>query len=106
MNTLVPHVMNIAIEITNPNPINSDCKLFRLDKPISYPSWGANKLTQETHYVVVSRRDIPGVHETYIFPADETGCILDWLELPGSQGEPCSHEEALGHAGINVLEVQ
>ena len=37
-----------------------------------------------SNYVVVSGVDDFYVCETYIFPADERGNVLDWGELPGS----------------------
>lgn len=50
--------------------------------------------------VVVSATIIPttGI-ETYIFPADSSGRVTDWEELPGSTSGTLSHEEALRNAG-------
>jgi hypothetical protein len=38
--------------------------------------------------------------ETYIFPSDETGKVIDWGELDGSYRGGLSHEKAIEDAGF------
>ena len=38
---------------------------------------------------------IQGYPETYIFPCDPDGNVLDWTELPGSAKGTTSHEEVM-----------
>lgn len=40
--------------------------------------------------------------ETYIFPADEHGNVLNWLDLDGSYKGGLDHEEAIRRAGWQV----
>ena len=42
-------------------------------------------------------------YETYIFPADEDGNVLDWGELEGSYRGGMDHEEALHNAGYEIV---
>lgn len=41
--------------------------------------------------------------ETFIFPADENGTILDWGELPGSFRGAVDHARALDRAGFTIV---
>jgi hypothetical protein len=55
-------------------------------------------------YVVVSAVSVAFTGpETYIFPADETGAVRDWGELPGSYRGGLSIQEALERAGYVVV---
>jgi hypothetical protein len=68
--------------------------LYRLDPPLL----GAEM-------VVVSAIDSAfdtGIPETYIFPADESGQVADWGELPGSYRGAADHGQALRNAGYEV----
>lgn len=57
----------------------------------------------EYDYVVSS-----GVHvtfegaETYLFPADAEGNVLDWMELPGSFKGDIDPEAAVRNAGYEI----
>ena len=42
--------------------------------------------------------------ETYIFPADESGKVVDWGELDGSYRGGLDHTAALAGAGYTVQE--
>lgn len=81
----------------NPNA-RGDQRLYRVDPPMSYDD---NKTTE---YVVVSAVDVfdVGEPETYIFPSDKDGTIVDWLELDGSYKGSKDHEQALRYAGYEV----
>ena len=46
-------------------------------------------------YVVVSAVNTYSGPETYVFPADEHGNVLDWGELPGSFQGDLNHDVAL-----------
>ena len=74
-----------------------DAKLYKVSPWIKYGD------RRETNYVVVSRVDAfySGL-ETYIFPSDEKGKVLDWGELDGSQRGNVSHEDVLKSAGFIV----
>ena len=51
----------------------------------------------EFDYVVVSKVCVSNNWETFIFPADEDGNVIEWIELPGSSGGSISHEEVLNN---------
>ncbi|QOI66975.1 hypothetical protein SEA_GARDENSTATE_63 [Microbacterium phage GardenState] len=57
--------------------------------------------THEAHVVVSGVFAYSGP-ETYIFPADEEGNVLDWMELPGSFQGDIDHERALRDAGFTI----
>ena len=58
-------------------------------------------LEGHTH-VVVSAASVLGRPETYIFAADESGEITEWLELDGSMRGTLQHKDALAKAGYEV----
>lgn len=67
--------------------------IYRLSRPITY---GYEHDDSKTQHIVVSATIVEGSGpETYIFPADENGVILDWLELPGSYGGGLEHDYAI-----------
>jgi hypothetical protein len=73
-----------------------DANLYRVDPPMAYEDG-------TTEYVIVSA--VVALYsgpETYIFPANESGEVIDWLELPGSFKGGMDHDEALRGAGYEV----
>lgn len=81
----------MAEHISDLTNFRGDARLFRLASPYK---WRADK--PHTFYVVVSKADVPySGWETYIFPADVEGNVLDWGELPGSARGNVSHLEAI-----------
>lgn len=81
-----------ATEVTRVELMSdADQRLYRLDPPHA-----------SGQYVVVSAVNDYLIHETYIFPADEHGKILDWTELPGSYRGGTNHAEALAGLGYEV----
>jgi hypothetical protein len=43
------------------------------------------------------------INETFIFPADESGSVIDWGELEGSLRGTTSHQKALEGAGYKLV---
>jgi len=85
--------------IKNVNPeANGKQKLYKLSVPIEYEE------KQTTNYIVVSAANVmfSGI-ETYIFPSDKNGDILDWTELDGSKKGTISHEKVLIGAGYTII---
>lgn len=90
---------NTARFLKNLN-MKGDAKLFELSSPVEYDE------AEETKFVVVSA--VIAMYsgaETYIFPANEEGEILDWGELDGSFRGGLDHEQALSNAGYEVKEL-
>lgn len=77
-----------------------DARLYRVEPEVAYTTMGGGELF--SNYVVVSGVNNFYACETYIFPADEWGHVLDWGELPGSFQGYIDHEEALNYAGYEV----
>ena len=75
--------------------------LYRVSEPVPYGAPVNGSMQRYTSHVVVSATSVVGP-ETYIFPADPMGQVLDWGELPGSQRGTLSHRVALQAAGYEV----
>lgn len=68
-----------------------DARLFELDPPLDGST-----------FVVVSATTVLGRPETYIFPADENGSVINWGEMEGSFQGGKDHTRALANAGYEV----
>jgi hypothetical protein len=77
-----------------------DARLYALDGQKVLTKYDGRKVWY-TH-LVVSAADVFGAPETYIFPANADGTVLDWGELDGSQKGNVSHDEALSDGGYEV----
>lgn len=89
-----------ATHIRNLEGYMSDARLYKLSQPVMFKT----KMDGPEHptlYVVVSATNCPvtGRPETYIFPANEGGEVLDWLELKGSFRGELNHAKAIANAG-------
>ena len=73
--------------------------LYRLSEPLEGHEFVvASAVTIDLS--IIGRASEP---ETYLFPADESGAITDWLELPGSQKGTLEHADALRDAGYEII---
>jgi hypothetical protein len=73
-------------------------RLWQTSEPYSYPDdrWGdEGEPLGTTTYVVSSAANAYGGPETFLFPSDEGGNVLDWLELSGSVVGALDHERAI-----------
>jgi len=78
-------------------------KLYCLDPPLVAEAWDDDDDPAKHEYVVVSGTNAMfSGPETYIFPSNKNGEIVDWGELPGSYRGGLDHEEALKGAGYVV----
>lgn len=69
-----------------------DQRLYKLSDPLD-----------GNEYVIVSGTNVMfSGRETYIFPSNEAGEIVDWLELDGSFSGEIDHAQALENAGYEV----
>ena len=75
--------------------------LYKLSEPVRYTTRPGNE--HYTDHVYVSSLDSLRMRECYIFPADEDGKVLDWLELEGSMKGVLSHEHVLDAAGYTLV---
>lgn len=79
-----------------------DARLFKLDPPLPYKEWMSEPKQRLAEYVIVSAVEVGGEPETYIFPADTEGQVLDWAELAGSFQGDLDHTRALKGAGYDI----
>lgn len=92
------------IPIKNKN-WQGDARLYKLSEPIPYGDclWDDEAEEQKTEFVVVSANTVMySGPETYIFPTNEDGEVLSWLELSGSFRGGLDHAKALKGAGYEV----
>jgi len=75
--------------------------LYQVDPPMEGVELKSNS-KREFNYVVVSTAHTFGL-ETYIFGADETGDVFNWLELDGSMKGTSSHKKVLKNAGYELI---
>lgn len=80
---------------------NGVAGLYELSEPLK--SYAIDEIDSEYNYVVVSATIAYGRPETYIFGADESGNVIDWLELPGSIHGIYCHKTALENAGYEEM---
>ena len=66
-------------------------------------AYDADGVKHTTNYVIVSAVHDHLIHETFIFPADESGSVIDWDELDGSLRGTTSHQKALEGAGYKLV---
>ncbi len=90
-----------------------DAYLYELSESVKYSTWieedeedesGERLKTAFTSFVVVSGCYAYGYPETYIFPSDSQGKILNWGELIGSFQGDIDHKRALSQAGFQVVD--
>lgn len=74
--------------------------LYRIFPEVAYDDDG---VMHTTNYVIVSAAHDHLITETFIFPADESGSVIDWGELDGSLRGTTSHRKALEGAGYKLV---
>ena len=78
-----------------------EARLYKVTPPTKYDELEEGETTD---FVVVSATFAAfSGSETYIFPSDSEGNVLDWGELPGSFRGEHNHKRALINAGYSVI---
>lgn len=98
--------MKVATELRKLTGFEGNAWLFKLSEPVDYDyNYNTKQYEKSTNYVVVSAVDVMfSGPETYIFPANEDGKVINWSELEGSFKGGLDHLKALGNAGYEVNE--
>jgi hypothetical protein len=93
-----------AIELRKLEGFRGDARLYELSEPVEYDyDYNAEKYKSSTKYVIVSATSVMfSGPETYVFPADEQGNVVNWSELDGSFKGGLDHRRALTEAGFTV----
>ena len=73
--------------------------LYRIFPEVAYD----DGMMHTTNYVIVSAVHDHLINETFIFPADESGSVIDWGKLDGSLRGTTSHRKALEGAGYKLV---
>lgn len=87
-----------ATFVRNLSNFNGEAKLFRVEPAAAYDG------DKTTEHVAVSKVCGAWAHETYIFPANERGEVIEWTEMDGSARGEHSHEDVLRSAGYSISE--
>ena len=77
-------------------------KLWRMEPPLKDYEGEGHPLVMSSA-VDHSLGGMIRIHETYLFPADESGEITDWGGLPGSYQGDTNHEAAIRGAGYEPV---
>ena len=81
---------------------NGHAELFKLDTTMRV---GNTELGRKYNHIVVSAISNKWATETYIFPSDQNGEILDYTELQGSYRGGTDIDKALEYGGYEVVRV-
>lgn len=73
---------------------------YRVSPPVVYRDGVTDFIVTSASYI---DDDYLSVNETYVFPADDTGEVIDWGEIEGSFRGDTDHGEALRRAGYTLL---
>ena len=90
----------IATKIKRLEDFTGEAWLYRLSPPIIVKADYDGGFNGEVEYIVVSATvALYSGAETYIFPANDKGEVVDWGELDGSYRGGLDHIKALREAG-------
>jgi hypothetical protein len=94
----------IAWFVKNLDDYSGDARLYELDEPIHWQMWkDGEEVVRQALYVVVSATVVMfSGPETYIFPANKDGEVLNWIDLEGSFQGALDHAKALRRAGYKI----
>ena len=96
--------MKSATKIKKLKGFSGEAYLYELSEPVTYWEGSYEERGETTNFVVVSAATGLSGPETFIFPADEEGNVVDWTELGGSFRGGLNHDQALRIAGYEPQE--
>lgn len=78
--------------------------LYRLDPPLPARALPGRLRREQVsnEYVISSAVVVAYGPETYLFPADEEGRVVSWVELPGSQKGTLDNDAPLIELGYEI----
>jgi len=92
----------IATFVRDLSGFTGSAKLYHVSPPIEQKDWDGEVEAVHSHVVVSATVALFSGPETYIFPANEDGQVVDWGELDGSFQGDLDHEAALRGAGYEI----
>jgi hypothetical protein len=102
MSTETPETTQTATLVRNLTGFQGDARLFRLTPPVTVTDWADETTTLHEYVIVSATTAMSSGPETYIFPANADGEVVDWCELHGSFRGGLDHEAALNGAGYTI----
>ena len=99
----------VAEFVSTLSGFRGNATLWKVSPPMETDAWdpdGTRRVLEFSHVVVSAVEDYIhgfGVRETYIFGADETGKVLNWLELPGSTKGIVSPDKIFSKLGYTII---
>lgn len=95
--------MKIAQRIRDLEGFTGNATLYKLDPPIKVEPDYDGDFNGDVEFVIVSATvAFDSGAETYIFPSNKDGEVVDWGQLDGSFRGGMSHIEALKNAGYSI----
>lgn len=97
--------MNTATKVKELDGFNGHAALYKVEPPMEYdkPWDDDDPPAKTTDFIVVSAASVVfSGPETYIFPANEDGEVIDWGELDGSFKGGLDHSSAIEGAGYTL----
>ena len=83
---------------------NGHAALYQVNPPMAASTWDGPDAPSKMHdFVVASSAHALGRPETYIFPANDKGKVLDWVQMEGSEQGIYSHDDAFANVGYNIV---
>ncbi len=79
---------------------NGKARLYKVTPRATYAPTSSKQ--RQTSYLVSSAATAYGEDETYIFPANRSGAVLDWGELIGSGKGHLDCDRAIRDAGYTL----
>jgi hypothetical protein len=79
--------------------------VYKVNPAVKYDyDYDKEEYIKETSYIVASAATVPlSGTETYLFPCDKDGKVLNWGELEGSSKGIYDCDAAIENAGYNVI---
>ena len=97
-----------AVYLRDVDEYQGVAKLYRVYPGVQYEKYDYSTSTEvprSTTFIVISAAVVPlSGPETYIFPSDDEGRVIDWYELPGSFRGELDHNKALELGGYVLIE--
>jgi hypothetical protein len=101
--------MQKATLVKSLDGFTGEASLYSLSPPLKYTEYDDNadgdyvEVEKEAEYVIVSATvAMDGGPETYIFPSNDSGDVVSWLEIAGSYRGGLNHAKALSNAGYSL----
>jgi len=94
--------MKVAKKIKDLDGWTGRAALYQCDPPMEEHSWDDEEVASHEWVIASAAYAMFSGPETYLFPSNEKGEVVDWGELPGSFKGDLSHAMAFDNAGYQL----